>query len=126
MRFIVACASVIALAVVTVALFPGHASADRDDMVSRGRYLVNDAVKCVDCHGARLQGMQLGFMRPGMPIAYFAPHIAGLPMLSQSAAVKFFQTGLLPGGGRARPPMPQFRFNRSDALAITAYLRSLR
>ncbi|MBC5804625.1 MAG: c-type cytochrome [Candidatus Eremiobacter antarcticus] len=126
MRFIVACASVIALAVVTVGLFPVHASADRDDMVSRGRYLTNDGVKCVDCHGARLQGMQLGFMRPGMPIAYYAPKIAGLPMLSQPAAVRFFQTGLLPGGGRARPPMPQFRFSRSDAQAITAYLRSLR
>lgn len=125
MRFIVACASVIALAVIAVGSFPGHASADRDDMVSRGRYLVNDASKCVDCHGARLQGMQLGFMKPGMPIAYFAPKIAGLPMLSQSAAVKFFQTGLLPGGHRADPPMPQFRFNQSDAQAITAYLRSI-
>ncbi|MBC5825235.1 MAG: cytochrome c [Candidatus Eremiobacteraeota bacterium] len=108
-----------------LAMLPQGASAERSD-VSHGRYLVMNAGKCTDCHGAKLQGMHLGFMAPHMPIEYDAPKIAGLPQLSQAAAARFLQTGRLPNGSMARPPMPQFRFNRSDAMAIAAYLKSMR
>jgi len=108
-----------------LAMLPQGASAERSD-VSRGRYLVMDAGKCTDCHGAKMQGMHLGFMAPHMPIEYDAPKIAGLPQLSEAAAARFFQTGRLKNGSMARPPMPQFRFNHADAMAITAYLKSLR
>jgi hypothetical protein len=61
-----------------------------------------------------------------LPIAYAAPKLAGLPQLSNAEATAFFQTGMLPGGKPARPPMPQYRFNHDDAAAIVAYLKSLK
>jgi mono/diheme cytochrome c family protein len=96
------------------------------DQVVRGKYLVTSAGKCSDCHGEQLQGSTLDFLKPGMPVAYAAPKIAGLPQLSSPAAVTFLQTGKLPGGKQARPPMPQYRFNHDDAAAIVAYLKSLK
>lgn len=93
--------------------------------VEQGRYLVSDVAHCEGCHGAGLVG------RPGDPAnPNFVPRpkIAGLPQFANDAdAAKFFETGLLPDGvSRARPPMPQFRFKPSDALAVVAYLRSLK
>lgn len=96
------------------------------DQVARGKYLVMSAGKCSDCHGQQLQGSPMQFLKPGMPVAYVAPPIAGLPELSASDATKFLQTGLLPNGQPARPPMPQYRFSRDDAAAIVAYLKSLK
>jgi len=84
------------------------------------------AGKCSDCHGEHLQGSSLNFLKPGMPILYYAPKIAGLPQLSVTEATTFLQTGILPGGKHALPPMPQYRFNHSDAAAIVAYLKSLK
>jgi hypothetical protein len=40
--------------------------------------------------------------------------------------VTFFETGKLPNGKQAAAPMPQYRFNPTDAQAIVAYLKSLR
>jgi mono/diheme cytochrome c family protein len=54
-----------------------------------------------------------------------APPIAGLPSLSEKDAVVLLMTGKLPSGSTLRPPMPAFRFNRADATAIVAYLKSL-
>ncbi|MBV9719291.1 MAG: c-type cytochrome [Candidatus Eremiobacteraeota bacterium] len=96
------------------------------DPVARGKYLVMSAGKCADCHGEQLQGGALDFLKPGMPVAYAAPKIAGLPQLSSAAATTFLQSGMLPGGKQARPPMPQYRFNHDDAAAIVAYLKSLK
>jgi mono/diheme cytochrome c family protein len=96
------------------------------DPVARGRYLVTSAGQCSDCHGKQLQGEALDFLKPGLPVAYAAPKIAGLPGLSSADAIAFLQTGMLPGGKQARPPMPQYRFNHDDAAAIVAYLRSLK
>ena len=60
------------------------------------------------------------------PNAIRIPGIAGLPQFAKDDdAVKFFETGLLPDGSRARPPMRQFRFKHSDAVALVAYLRSV-
>ena len=97
-----------------------------DDQVSRGQYLVVSAGRCNECHGAKLQGAPLDFLKPGMPVAYNAPKIAGLPQISATAATTFLQTGKLPNGKSARPPMPQYRFNHDDAAAIVAYLKSLK
>jgi hypothetical protein len=73
-----------------------------------------------------LQGAALDFLKPGLPVAYAAPKIAGLPRLSSTDATAFLQTGMLPGGKQSRPPMPQYRFNHDDAAAIVAYLKSLK
>ena len=105
-----------------------HASAETStDKIARGQYLVMSAGKCSDCHGPKLQGSSLiGLFKPGLPFVYQSPRIAGLPQLSTADAVTFLQTGRLPGGARARPPMPQYRFNHGDAAAIVAYLKSLK
>jgi mono/diheme cytochrome c family protein len=95
------------------------------DPVARGKYLVMSAGKCSDCHGQQLQGGPMEFLKPNLPVAYAAPKIAGLPGLSSGDATTFLESGLLPGGKQARPPMPQYRFNRDDAVAIVAYLKSL-
>jgi mono/diheme cytochrome c family protein len=95
------------------------------DQVERGRYLVQKAGLCADCHGSMLAGAKLDFLAPGLPVAHKAPRIAGLPHLSVNEAIAFLETGLLPTHKRARPPMPQYRFNAQDAAAITAYLKSL-
>ena len=97
--------------------------------VERGRYLVGAAGQCADCHGGRYQGSALDFLNPALPpaVARKAPKIAGLPMFhDEAAAVRFLQTGQLPDGKSARPPMPQYRFSNSDATAIVAYLKTLR
>ena len=112
-------------ALVAVSFFQSR-TVRADDLVARGRYLVNDAGKCTDCHGVNLRGMNLDFMKPGMPVAYRSANIAGLKHLSTAAAVSFLRTGLLPNGKQAAPPMPQYRFNSSDAQAIVAYLKSLK
>jgi mono/diheme cytochrome c family protein len=112
-------------AVVGVTLLTTSAQ-ETGDRVARGRYLVMSAGKCSDCHGKQLQGGPLEFLKPGMPVVYAAPKIAGLPQLSSAAATTFLQTGILPGGQSARPPMPQYRFNHDDAAAIVAYLKSLK
>ncbi|MBV9103559.1 MAG: cytochrome c [Candidatus Eremiobacteraeota bacterium] len=109
---------------------PSEAQSSGD--VAHGQYLVNDTGQCADCHGGGLKGAPLPFKitvpaPPGVTFADAAPNIAGLTMFrTDEDAVKFFMTGLLPSGQRARPPMPQYRFNDGDARAIVAYLRSLK
>lgn len=96
--------------------------------LERGRYLVQRVATCADCHGPGLRGATLAFLAPGLPpaVARKAPRIAGLPSLSTAQAVRFFETGLLPDGKQARPPMPAMRLQRDDAEAVVAYLKSLR
>jgi mono/diheme cytochrome c family protein len=108
---------------------PRRAHAVSTPAVERGRYLVVGAGQCSDCHGAQLQGESIGFLAPDLPpvVQRKAPKIAGLPMFeNQAAATHFFETGELPGGAHARPPMPQYRFHLNDAVAIVAYLKTLR
>lgn len=107
------------------------------DKLARGRYLVERAGQCQDCHTPRnergeflkeqwLLGASLGFKplapMPWMPVA---PPIAGLPTLTHEQAVHFLMAGERPGRPRVTPPMPEYRFDKADAEAIAAYLRSL-
>ena len=107
--------------------------------IERGQYLVERVCLCGDCHSPRndkgefdraqwLQGELISF-KPDhpMPFAAIAPPIAGLPSYAKDeAAVKFLETGTNTAGKRAMAPMPQFRLNHEDALAMVAYLRSLK
>lgn len=95
--------------------------------LEHGRYLVQRVGMCADCHGPGLRGATLDFLAPGLPpaVARKAPRIAGLPDLTSAQAVHFFETGLLPTGRQARPPMPSLRLHQDDAEAVTAYLKSL-
>lgn len=113
-----------------------HASANK--ALERGRYLVQRVGMCGDCHtphdqhgpiaGQELQGSTIPF-KPTVPMPVWAtssPAIAGLPQFSNDkAAMTFLTTGKDASGHFARPPMPAYRFNRKDAAAVVAYLRSL-
>jgi hypothetical protein len=46
--------------------------------------------------------------------------------LRTGQAVKFFETGTNAFAKQALPPMPQFRFHHDAAVAVVAYLRSLK
>ena len=106
--------------------------------LARGKYLVNNVGMCGECHtpmdkkgnlikAQHLQGAPLTF-QPIAPIPSWipvAPGIAGLNWTDEQA-IEFFTTGKRPNGTMAAPPMPQFRFSKSDAAAVTAYLKSLK
>jgi mono/diheme cytochrome c family protein len=108
-------------------------------VLERGRYLVERVGMCSDCHsprdptgqfirGAWLGGAPIG-VAPKHPIpgwAEFAPALAGLPgHYTEAQLVTFLETGVRPDGSNAAPPMPPYRFSRSDAEAVVAYLKSL-
>ncbi len=106
--------------------------------LERGKYLVDQVALCGDCHTPRnekgepikekyLKGALL-FLKPTSPLPGWAeksPNIAGLPGWEEKDAIKFFMTGLAYNDLPGRPPMPQYRFNKEDAAAIVAYLRSV-
>jgi mono/diheme cytochrome c family protein len=109
-----------------------------DAQIQRGKYLVENVAMCADCHTPRddkgqfdrtqwLQGNVLDF-KPDhkMPFAAVAVPIAGLPGFNDEKAVKFLETGIDLTGKPAMWPMPQFRLNHDDAVAVVAYLRSLK
>jgi mono/diheme cytochrome c family protein len=115
-----------------------HAQSAPDAQIQRGKYLVENVAMCADCHTPRddkgqfdrsqwLQGNLLDF-KPDhpMPFAAVAVPIAGLPGFTDEQAAKFLETGVDVAGKPAMWPMPQFRLNHDDAVAVVAYLRSLK
>jgi mono/diheme cytochrome c family protein len=125
---------------VLVVLLSLHAAAQTksDPVLARGKYLVEKAGQCQDCHSARgpdgqyigaswLKGAPLPF-KPTITIpnwTEFALPIAGLPGITEEDAVQLLVTGKDKSGNTRRPPMPQYRFSRTDATAIVKYLKSL-
>ncbi|HZS04276.1 MAG TPA: c-type cytochrome [Blastocatellia bacterium] len=111
----------------------------RAGQLERGKYLVENVVMCADCHTPRdergefvrakwLQGSPLEFA-PVHPMPAWvpsAPGIAGLPQMSEAEATSLLETGATPNGRSPRPPMPSFRLSHEDAVAVAAYLKSLR
>ena len=121
---------------------PAHAEPSvttKEAQIKRGEYIVERVAMCGDCHTPKtdtgeydrtewLKGDVLDF-KPAhpMPFAAFAPQIAGLPtMPTDEMALRFFETGTNAVGKTAMPPMPRFRFEHDDAVAVVAYLRSLK
>ena len=96
------------------------------DTLARGKYLVEQAGQCQDCHTPRnekgqfvkeqwLLGSELTF-KPTVPMPWLpvAPPIAGLPTLTHDQAVHFLMTGERPGqadghAADARVPLQQGR-----------------
>jgi mono/diheme cytochrome c family protein len=115
-----------------------RAKAEAAEKVARGKYLVDQVGMCGDCHTPRddqgrpiaakyLQGAPIDF-KPTAPVPVWAEKasdIAGLPGWEDAAAIKFLMTGIAYNQLPARPPMPAYRFNRQDAEAVAAYLKSL-
>ena len=105
--------------------------------ITRGKYLVTRVGMCGDCHTPHnakgeavmdrwLLGSELPF-KPTVPMPWMAvaPPIAGLPTLTHDQAVHFLMTGERPGKPVVMPPMPEYRLDKADAEAVTAYLKSL-
>lgn len=133
----------VTLAIIAVAALkftsPAEAEPAKDAQIKRGQYLVERVAMCADCHTPHtekgqydmtewLKGDVLDFkpMHP-MPFAAVAPPIAGLPTYpTDEMAVKFLETGTNGVGKMSLPPMPQFRLEHEDAVAVVAYLRSLK
>ena len=117
-------------------------AARADTPVERGKYLVNIA-GCQDCHtpgsflGKRdtsrmLGGSDVGFAVPGMGVFVgpnLTPDKTGLADWSAEQIVKAITKGVRPDGRRLAPVMPWRDFSHlthEDALAIAAYLKSLK
>lgn len=113
------------------------AAPTREELVTRGEYLVTSIGGCNDCHtpmtpqgpdmARSLQGADLIFAPTiQIPWAPHAPSIAGIPEgYTEEQFAAFLQTGVRPNGSHALPPMPQFRMNEEDATAIAAYISTL-
>jgi mono/diheme cytochrome c family protein len=127
------------LMAVSVAAAKEHPGASQRNLVTRGKYLVENVTMCNDCHSPRdekgefipsrhLEGAPL-FFAPLHPIPNWAaasPPVAGLRGWTSAEAIKFFMTGVDRNGQHAGPPMPQYRMSRRDAEGVVAYLKSLR
>ena len=110
----------------------------QEALVARGKYIVEGLAVCGQCHTPRddagildrskeLAGAPV-WLRPAAPSEDWpvrAPRIAGTPPASDEEMVRLLTTGIWRDGRYLRPPMPQFRMDREDAQAVTAYLRSL-
>jgi mono/diheme cytochrome c family protein len=106
--------------------------------VQRGRYLVEEVAKCAECHTPRNQNNELDRSRwlHGAPVwiqpvhpspvwGQFAPTLAGLPSFTPEQIQRVLEMGQGVGGTAIEPPMHVYHMNHADALAITAYLKSL-
>jgi mono/diheme cytochrome c family protein len=110
-----------------------------EELVDRGKYLVESVGMCQDCHTPRgkdgqyikdkwMAGNILAF-KPTVPMPVWAPtapSIRDLPNYTDEQAIKLFTTGISRTGNPPRPPMPEFRFSEADAKAVVAYLRTLK
>jgi len=106
--------------------------------IARGRYLADEVAFCGDCHTPLddagkpdrtrwLHGSTVGF-KPLQPVPDWpesAPAVAGLPGYTEAQFIRFLTTGITAKGKISRPPMPAYRLHYEDAVAITAYLKSL-
>jgi mono/diheme cytochrome c family protein len=112
------------LAVIARPPISGQTAANPD--IAQGQYMMSIA-NCAACHGANFGGVPANPNNPADTNFVPRPKIAGLPMFANDAdAVKFLETGVLPDGSKPKRPMPPYNFHHNDAVAITAYLRSLK
>jgi len=113
----------------------------KDERVDKGRYIVNNVAMCTDCHTPMLSdgkpdpnrplaGAKIGFKPTGKVPAWasVSPDLTPGGQLkgwTTDQWVHFLMTGVNPRGNHADPPMPQYRMNKADAEAVTAYIKSL-
>ncbi len=110
------------------------------ERTERGRYLVDQVAKCSECHTPRTADGEEDLSRylEGAPVwftpnfqapqnwAFRAPALAGLPGFTDADMTNILEKGLTPQGDPIRPPMHVYHMNHDDAVAVVAYLRSLR
>jgi len=108
---------------------------DRQSLIKKGAYLVNEVARCGDCHTPRdargkldmtrhLQGAAMWFS-PTNEATEFEDEAPNITMTgkagkwSEDKMVKFMTSG------SSDFPMPAYRLTDDDARAVAAYLRSL-
>jgi len=118
-------------------------SARADDNVTRGAYLAS-IMDCGGCHNTGaftpkpnletpLSGSDIGFEVPGLGI-FYPPNLTpdkktGLGNWTDEQVVAAFTTGVRPDGRQLAPAMPWMSYGhitKDDAMALAAYLRSLK
>jgi mono/diheme cytochrome c family protein len=113
-------------------------AAGSENLLARGKYIVEDVAVCSQCHTPRdsmghldqakwLEGAGL-WLQPAAPIEDWptqAPRIAGNPPGTDAELIKLLTTGVWRNDKQLRPPMPQFRMSAEDAQAVIVYLKSL-
>lgn len=110
----------------------------KENEIERGRYLVEQVAKCPDCHTPRdsneklvpskwLQGAPVWIVpvRSKRVWAMHAPALAGF-VYSDQQGQDILERGMGSNGVPTRPPMHAYNMHHEDAVAIIAYLRSLR
>lgn len=118
-------------------------SARADDKVARGAYLAS-IMDCGGCHNTGaftpkpnletpLSGSDIGFEVPGLGIFYPAnltpDKKTGIGDWTDEQVVAAFTTGVRPDGRQLAPAMPWMSYGhitKDDAMALVAYLRSLK
>ena len=109
------------------------------DLVTRGKYIVEDVAMCIECHTPRdesgnlirdeyLDGAPVPVKAPPYPEfnwALKAPAIAGLIGYTKDQGVRLLTSGVTRDGRVPDPPMPPFRMSLRDAESVVAYLKSL-
>ncbi len=107
--------------------------------VERGKYIVEDVAKCINCHTPRdasgeidrtrlLTGAPV-FFQPAQHVAdwpQLCPRIRGTPPGTDEEMITLLTTGIWNTGKELRDPMPKFHMTREDAAAVVAYLKSLK
>jgi hypothetical protein len=110
----------------------------KEDEIARGRYLVEQVARCPDCHTPRdssgeldhshwLQGASVWIkpVRSKQAWASHAPALAGF-FYSDQQGQDVLERGIGTNGIPIQPPMHAYGLHHEDAVAIIAYLRSLR
>lgn len=120
-----------------------NAQERQNQPLERGQYLVEQVARCQECHTPRtdtsefdrskwLKGATL-LVSPATPIAGWhqtSPDLTSTSALWQrwgeDGVVRFLETAKNPRGGKAGAPMPAYTLSHDDAVAVAAYLKSLR
>lgn len=113
-----------------------HASKD-PAVIERGRYLVEGAAHCGECHGAmdppaasRVGRPLVGGMEFKLPVGTFrVPNITsdpetGIGKLKDEEIARLIRYGVKPDGRAALPFMPYADLSDDDLTAIISYLRT--
>jgi mono/diheme cytochrome c family protein len=130
-------------ATVLVALTVSLAAQDPDPKVARGKYVAEEVARCQECHTPRLMTGELvasawlkGATLPYVPVDKItgwhqkSPDITSTSMLwsrwGDDGMVAFLETTKNPRGGTAGLPMPPYKMSHEDAVAVVAYLKTLK
>jgi mono/diheme cytochrome c family protein len=116
---------------------------DQDAKIARGKYIAEEVARCEECHTPRLLTGELvkaawfkGATLDYTPVAEMkgwhqkSPDITSTGPLwarwGDDGMVAFLETAKNPRGGAAGLPMPAYKMSHEDAVAVVAFLKSLK